>query len=112
MRVRRQSFRQPSQLGGPDCDPPASGQSIRPPRLEMPEMLAGAEEAFAVYGWPTSHGSWLCIPPDPIAHGRVQRVLPPLLVLAVVFVHLAASGKQSTAVQTLKAMVRVPQVRL
>jgi hypothetical protein len=94
------------------CDPPASGQSIRPPRLEMPEMLTCAEEALAVYGWPTSPGSWLCIPPDPIAHGRVQRVLPPLLVLAVVFVHLAASGKQSTAVQTLKAMVRVPQVRL
>jgi hypothetical protein len=53
-----------------------------------------------------------CIPPDPIGDGCVQRVLPPLLVLAVVLVHLAASGKQSTAVQTLKAMVRVLQVRL
>jgi hypothetical protein len=42
----------------------------------------------------------------------VQHVLPPLLVLAVVLVHLAASGKQSATVQTLKAMVRVPQVRL
>jgi hypothetical protein len=52
------------------------------------------------------------IPPDPIGHSRVQRVLPRLLVLAVVRVHLAASGKQSTAVQTLKAMVRVLQVRL
>jgi hypothetical protein len=52
------------------------------------------------------------IPPDPIRHGRVQRVLPPLLVLAVVLAHLATSGKQSATVQTLKAMVRVPQVRL
>jgi hypothetical protein len=100
----------------PTFDPPASGQSIRPLRLEMPEMLTGAEEVLvrhrAVYRWPTAHGSWFCIPPDPIGHSRVQHVLPPLLVLAVVLVHLAASGKQSTAVQTLKAMVRVPQVRL
>ena len=34
------------------------------------------------------------------------------MVLALVRVHLAAPGKQRTAVQTLKAMVRVPQVRL
>ena len=57
-------------------------------------------------------GSWFCIPPDPIRHVRVQPVLPPLLVLAVVLVHLATSGKQSATVQTLKAMVRVLQVRL
>jgi hypothetical protein len=37
---------------------------------------------------------------------------PPLIVLAVVRVHLAASGKQSPAVQTLKAMIRILQVRL
>jgi hypothetical protein len=53
-----------------------------------------------------------CIRPDPIGHSCVQRVLPRLLVLAVVLVHLAASGKQGTALQTLKAMVRVLQMRL
>lgn len=31
-------------------DPPASGQSTRPPRLGMPEMLACAEETLAVCG--------------------------------------------------------------
>jgi hypothetical protein len=77
-------------------------------------MLACAEEALAVYRWPTSHGSCSqdCWIQSDTATWSVSMSSPPLIVLAVVLVHLAASGKQSTAVQTLKAMVRVPQVRL
>jgi hypothetical protein len=75
-------------------------------------MPACAAEALVVYGWSTCHGSCSAYRRIQLGHSRVQRVLPPLLVLAVVLVHLAASGKQSTAVQTLKAMVRVLQVRL
>jgi hypothetical protein len=77
----------------------------------MPKMRTCAEEALAglrMAQLPRLVFSYRRMQSDTAACSVSN---PRLIVLAVVRIHLAASGKQSTAMQTLKAMIRILQVR-